>query len=173
MKLNQLFNRNTSKSFIKKIRANTLKTMSKFLKIIKKVKKLCFEINSFWAAKIVTVDTESNVSSKINQTKVKSKSYFSQSFISRLLLSLLKSVVFAFIVFEFSKDSKTNFRLQIFRAMRRSVSVVNVSNSFSDNMKKLRESDRQQLFYRFEKNASLDKSSSSSKQLIIENSFEN
>ena len=47
MKLNQLLNQNTSKLFVKKIWTNTLKIMSEFLKMIKKAKKLCFEINSF------------------------------------------------------------------------------------------------------------------------------
>ena len=92
--------------------------MSEFLKIIKKAKKLYFEVNSFWVAKIVIVDTESSASSKTNQTKIKSKSRSSQLFILRSFLSLSKSVVSAFIVFEFSKDLKTDFRLQIFRAMR-------------------------------------------------------
>ena len=64
MKLNQLLNRNISRSFVKKIRTNTLKTMFKFLKIIKKAKKLCFEINSFWVAKIAIINTESSASSK-------------------------------------------------------------------------------------------------------------
>ena len=57
--------------------------------------------------------------------------------------------------------------------MRRSVSVAEISDASSDDMKKLREFSRRQLSYRFEKNVSLDKSSSSSEQLIIENSFEN
>ena len=96
-----------------------------------------------------------------------------QSFISKSLLSLSKNVVFAFIIFEFLKDLKTDFRLQIFRAMRRFVSIAEIFDFSSDDMKKLRESDRRQLFHRFEKDVSLDKSSSSSKQLIIENSFEN
>ena len=57
--------------------------------------------------------------------------------------------------------------------MRQFTSVTEILDSFSDDMKKLRESDRRQLFHRFKRNASLDKSSSSSEQLIIENSFEN
>ena len=173
MKLNQLLNRNTSRSFVKKIRANTLKIMSEFLKMIKKAKRLYFEINLFWAAKIVIADIESNASSRTSQTRIKSKSRSSQSFILKSLLSLSKSVVFAFIAFEFSKDLKTNSRLQIFRAMRRFVFVAEVLDFSSDDMKKLRKSNRHQLFYRFERNASLNKSSSSSKQLIIKNSFEN
>ena len=56
--------------------------------------------------------------------------------------------------------------------MRRSASIIKISNFFSDDMKKFRESDRRQLFHRFEKNASFDKLSFSSEQLIIENSFE-
>ena len=47
MKLNQLFNRNTSRSFIKKIKANILKIMFKFLNAIKQVERWCFEIKSF------------------------------------------------------------------------------------------------------------------------------
>ena len=57
--------------------------------------------------------------------------------------------------------------------MRQSVSVIkNFDFSFND-MKELRESNRRQLFYRFEKNVSLNKSLFSSKQLIIKSSFEN
>ena len=47
MKLNQLFNRNTSKSFIKKIKANILKIMFEFLNAIKQTEKWYFEIKSF------------------------------------------------------------------------------------------------------------------------------
>ena len=168
-----MLNRNTSKSFVKKIRANILKTMFKFLKIIKKAKKLCFEINSFWIAKIVIVDTELNALSRTSQTRIKSKNRSSQSFISRSLLSLSKSVVFAFITFKFLKNLKTDSRLQTFRAMRRFIFIAEILNSFFNDMKKLRESDRRQLFYRFERNASLDELLSSSKQLIIKSSFEN
>ena len=57
--------------------------------------------------------------------------------------------------------------------MRRFVSVAEIFDSFFNDMKKLREFDCRQLFYRFERNVSLDKSSSSSKQLIIKISFEN
>ena len=39
MKLNQLFNRNTSKFFIKKIKINILKIMFEFLNAIKQVKR--------------------------------------------------------------------------------------------------------------------------------------
>ena len=39
MKLNQLFNRNISRSFIKKIKANILKIMFEFLNVIKQIKK--------------------------------------------------------------------------------------------------------------------------------------
>ena len=66
MKLNQLFNRNISRSFVKKIWTNILKIMSEFLKIIKKVKKLCFQNNLFWIAKIATANIKSSVSSKTN-----------------------------------------------------------------------------------------------------------
>ena len=162
IKLNQLLNQNTSKSFVKKIRTNILKIMSEFLKMIKKAKKLCFEINSFWAAKIATADTELSASSRTSQTRIKSKNRSSQSFISRSFLSLSKNVVFAFIAFEFSKDLKTNSRLQTFRAMRRSAFIIEIFDSSSDDMKKLRESDRRQLFHHFEKDVSFDKSSSSS-----------
>ena len=136
--------------------------MSEFLKMIKKVKKLCFEINLFWIAKIVIVDIKLNVSSRTSQTKVKLKSCSSQLFILRSFLSLSKNVVFTFIAFEFLKNLKIDFCLQIFRAMRRFASVVEIFDSFSDDMKKLRESDRRQLSHRFERNVSLDRSSSSS-----------
>ena len=96
-----------------------------------------------------------------------------QLFISRSLLSLSKNVVSAFIAFEFLKNLKTDSRLQIFRAMRRFIFVAEIFNSFFNDMKKLRESDRRQLFHHFERNASFNKSSFSSEQLIIENSFEN
>ena len=152
---------------------NTLKIMSKFLKMIKKAKKLYFKINLFWVAKIVIVDIESSASSRTSQIRIKSKNRSSQSFILRSFLSLSKSVVFAFIAFKFSKDLKTDSRLQTFRAMRRFTSVAEILDSFFDDMKKLRESDRRQLFHRFERNASLNKSLFSSKQLIIKSSFEN
>ena len=104
--------------------------MSEFLKIIKKVKKLCFEVNSFWIAKIVTVDIKSNALSKTSQTRIKSKNRSSQLFISRLFLSLSKSVIFTFIAFKFSKDSKTNSCLQTFRTMRRFTFIVEISDFF-------------------------------------------
>ena len=47
MKLNQLFSRNTSRFFIKKIKANILKIMFKFLNVIKQIEKWCFEIKLF------------------------------------------------------------------------------------------------------------------------------
>ena len=158
-----MFNRNTLKSFVKKIRANILKIMFKFLIIIKKAKKLCFEINLFWIAKIVIADTDLNASSRTNQTKIKSKNRSSQSFILKSLLSLSKNVVFAFITFKFSKNLKTNSCLQTFRVMRRSAFIAKILNSSFNNMKKLREFNRRQLFYCFERNISFDKSSSSLK----------
>ena len=57
--------------------------------------------------------------------------------------------------------------------MRRFVSVAEIFDFSSDDMRELRESDRRQLFHRFKKNASLDRSSFSLKQLIIKSSFEN
>ena len=57
--------------------------------------------------------------------------------------------------------------------MRQFVFVAEIFDFFSDDMKELRESDRRQLSHRFERNASFDRSSSSSEQLIIKNSFEN
>ena len=42
--------------------------------------------------------------------------------------------------------------------MRRSVFVAEIFNSFFNDMKEFRESDRRQLSYYFEKNASLNKS---------------
>ena len=47
MKLNQLFNRNTLRLFIKKIRTNILKIMFEFLNAIKQVERWCFEIKLF------------------------------------------------------------------------------------------------------------------------------
>ena len=66
-----------------------------------------------------------------------------------------------------------NSRLQIFRAMRRFVFIAEISDSSFNDMKKFRKFNRRQLSHRFERNASFDKSLFSSKQLIIENSFEN
>ena len=57
--------------------------------------------------------------------------------------------------------------------MRRFIFIAEILNSSSDEMKEFRKSDRRQLFHRVERNALFDKSSSSSKQLIIKNSFEN
>ena len=94
-------------------------------------------------------------------------------FILKSFLSLSKSVVFAFIAFEFLKNLKTNSRLQIFRIMRRFVFVAEILDSFFNDMKKLQESDRQQLFHRFERNVLFNKLSFSLKQLIIKSSFEN
>ena len=68
MKLNQLFNRNTSRPFIKKIKANILKIMFKFLNAIKQAEKWCFEIKSFWAAKNVVVKNSISFL-KINKDK--------------------------------------------------------------------------------------------------------
>ena len=168
-----MLNRNTSRLFVEKIWANILKIMFKFLKMIKKAKKLCFEVNLFWVAKIAIINIESNASSRTSQTRIKSKNRSSQSFISRSFLSLSKSVVFAFIAFEFLKNLKTNSRLQTFRVMRRSASVAEISDSSFNDMKKFWKSNRRQLSHRFERDASLNRSSSSSEQLIIESSFEN
>ena len=50
MKLNQLFNRNILKSFVKKIQTNILKIMFKFLKMIKKANlKINFRLQIFRA----------------------------------------------------------------------------------------------------------------------------
>ena len=57
--------------------------------------------------------------------------------------------------------------------MRQFIFVVEIFDFSFDDMKKLRESDRRQLFHRFKRNVSFNKSSSSSEQLIIKNSFEN
>ena len=65
-----------------------------------------------------------------------------------------------------------NFRLQAFRAMRRSVSVITIQNFFSRDLNELRKARRHQLFRHVERNVLFDKSSSSSKQLIIENFIE-
>ena len=96
-----------------------------------------------------------------------------QLFTSKSFLSLFKSVVFAFIAFKFLKNLKINSRLQIFRAMRRSIFIIEIFDSFFDEMKEFRESDRRQLFHCVEKDVSFNKSLFSSKQLIIKNSFEN
>ena len=74
MKLNQLFNRNTSRSFIKKIKMNILKIMFEFLNAIKQVKRWCFEINSFWIAENVIVDYSIS-SSKANKEKKNQKNH--------------------------------------------------------------------------------------------------
>ena len=58
--------------------------------------------------------------------------------------------------------------LQAFRAMRRSAFVTAIQNSSFRDLNELREARRHQLSRRVEKNVSSDKSSSSSKQLIIE-----
>ena len=65
MKLNQLFNRNTSRSFIKKIKTNILKIMSEFLNVIKQIERWCFKIKLFWTAENVVAD-RSISSSKTN-----------------------------------------------------------------------------------------------------------
>ena len=57
--------------------------------------------------------------------------------------------------------------------MRRFVFIAEIFDSFSNDLKKFRKFDRRQLFHDFEKNVSFNKSLFSSKQLIIENFFEN
>ena len=57
--------------------------------------------------------------------------------------------------------------------MRRFIFITEISDFSSDNMKELREFNRRQLFHHFEKDVSFNKSSFSSKQLIIKSSFEN
>ena len=90
---------------------------------------------------------------------------------SFLLLS--KNVVFAFIIFKFLKNLKTDSRLQIFRAMRQFIFIAEILDFFFNNMRELRESDRQQLSHCFERNALFNKLLFSSEQLIIKSSFEN
>ena len=63
-------------------------------------------------------------------------------------------------------------RLQVFRAMRRSASVIAIQDFFSRDLNELRKVRRHQLSRRVERNVSLDKSSSPSKQLIIESFIE-
>ena len=123
MKLNQLFSRNTSRLFIKKIKTNILKIMSEFLNAVKQIKKWCFKIKSFWTAKNVVAESSIS-SSKINKDKNNQKSYSSQSLISRSFLHRLKNIVFDFIAFHFLKKMQVDSRLQTFRVMRRSVFVV-------------------------------------------------
>ena len=57
--------------------------------------------------------------------------------------------------------------------MRESVSIAEISDFSSDDIKKLRESSRRQLSHRFKRNVSLDRSSFSLKQLIIKSFLEN
>ena len=125
MKLNQLFSRNTSKFFIKKIKTNILKTMFEFLNTIKQIEKWCFEIKLFWTAESVVAEN-SIFFSKINKNKNNQKSHSSQSFISRSFLHQSKNIVFDFIIFHFLKKMQVDFRLQAFRAMRRFVFVVTI-----------------------------------------------
>ena len=96
----------------------------------------------FWVAKIAVVDIKLNASLKTSQIKVKSKNRSSQLFISRSFLLLSKDVIFAFIAFEFSKDLKTDSRLQIFRAMPWFISIIKIFDFFSDDLKELQEFDR-------------------------------
>ena len=58
-----------------------------------------------------------------------------------------------------------DFRLQTFRAMRRSALIIIIQSFFSRDLNELREVRRHQLFCRIERNVSFDKLSS--KQLII------
>ena len=67
---------------------------------------------------------------------------------------------------------QVDFRLQVFRAMRRSASVIIIQNFFSRDLNEFRKARHHQLFRRIERNVSFDKSSSSSKQLIIKNFIE-
>ena len=166
-----MFSRNTSRLFIKKIKANILKIMSEFLNTIKQAERWCFEIKSFWAAKSVVAESLIS-SSKVSKDKNNQKSYSSQPFILRSFLHRSKNVAFDFIAFHFSKKVQIDFRLQTFRAMRRFVSVVTIQNSSSRDLNVFRKTCRYQLFRRVERNDLFDKSSSSSKQLIIKNSIE-
>ena len=110
MKLNQLFNRNTSRFFIKKIKANILKIIFEFLNAIKQIKRWCFKIKLFWTAENVIVKN-SIFSSKTSKDKNNQKNHSSQSFISRLFLHQSKNIAFNFIVFHFSKKVQIDFRL--------------------------------------------------------------
>ena len=56
--------------------------------------------------------------------------------------------------------------------MRRFASVITIQNSFFHDLNELRKARRHQLFRHIKKNILFDKSSSPSKQLIIENSTE-
>ena len=85
MKLNQLFNRNTSKFFIKKIKTNILKIMSEFLNAIKQIEKWCFKIKLFWITESVVADNLISFS-KASKEKSNQKSHSSQPFISRSFL---------------------------------------------------------------------------------------
>ena len=65
-----------------------------------------------------------------------------------------------------------DFRLQTFCAMRQSASVITIQNFFFHDLNEFRKVRRHQLFRRVKRNISFNKSSSSSKQLIIENLIE-
>ena len=168
MKLNQLFNRNTSRSFIKKIKTNILKIIFEFLNAIKQIKKWYFKIKSFWAAKGVVVNRLISFS-KINKKKKNQKSHSSQSFILRSFLHRSKNVFFDFIIFHFLKKVQIDFRLQAFRAMRRSAFIITIQNSSFHDLNEFRKARHHQLFCCIKKNVLFDKSSSPSKQLIIKN----
>ena len=171
MKLNQLFSRNTSRSFIKKIKANILKIMSGFLDTIKQTERWCFKIKSFWTAKDVVADRSISFS-KTNKEKENQKNHSSQPFISRSFLHRSENVFSDFTAFHFSKKMQIDFRLQAFRAMRRSAFVIAIQNFSSRDLNELRKARRHQLFRRAEKNVSFDRSPSPSKQLIIKNLIE-
>ena len=63
-----------------------------------------------------------------------------------------------------------DFRLQAFRAMRRSASVITIQSFSFRDLNELRKAYHHQLSRRVKRNASPDKSPSSSKQLTIKNS---
>ena len=141
MKLNQLFSRNTSRFFIKKIKTNILKIMFKFLSAIKQVERWYFKIKSFWITESVVADNSISFSKTSKETN-NQKNHSSQSFISKSLLHSFENVVFDFIAFHSSKEMQVDFRLQTFRAMRRSASVITIQNSFSRDLKKFRKTRR-------------------------------
>ena len=64
---------------------------------------------------------------------------------------------------------QVDFRLQAFRAMRKSVSVITIQNFFFRDLSELQETRRHQLSRRVERNVSFDRSPLPSEQLIIKN----
>ena len=67
---------------------------------------------------------------------------------------------------------QVDFRLQAFRAMRRSAFVITIQDFSFRDLNEFRETCRHQLSRRVKRNVLFDKLSSSSKQLIIKSFIE-